>query len=239
MTGARSADLRACLRRALARHPTVYLPLRRLRAPGTVLTPETGLVLEGFPRSANTWAEAVIRQAGPDLTLAHHSHASAHVKAALLRRVPVMVLYRDPEQAVASLLAMYGRRVSARAAFTDYAAFYEGVLDLDPAGYLPVSFAQITQAPETVITHLVQRFDLPLHAPAVTGAQAHAAILAAMRAREAGNRFGDAAICVPGNAARQGHDRQAEVARLMAEPKVQIARARAKTVYQRFRVGRA
>lgn len=227
--------LRASLRRALAGSPRLYLPLRRWRAPGTVLESATDLVIEGFPRSANTWAEAVIRQAAPRLNLAHHAHAAAHVMAAVQANVPVMVMYRAPDAAIASLLAMYGPRVSARAAFADYAAFYSGVLQLDPARYLPVSFAQITQSPEAVIHHLVQHFDLPLQADAVTGPEARDRILAQMRAREAGNAHGDAAICVPGNAARQTPQTQAEVAARLAHPSVQKTRARACAVYARLR----
>mgnify|MGYP006403226531 CR=1 FL=1 len=51
------------LRRIVFRSPTLYLPFRQLRRPGTTLTQDTELVIEGFPRSGNTWAEFSFRQA--------------------------------------------------------------------------------------------------------------------------------------------------------------------------------
>lgn len=232
--GSLIAVARAVLRPVIARHPALYLPLRRLRAPGTVLGPDTDLVIEGFPRCANTWTEALIRAAAPGLHLAHHTHAAAHVIAATRAGVPVLVLYRAPEDAVTSLLAMYGPKVSARGAFAAYSAFYHAVLGLDRARYHLASFDQITTAPAQMLTGFAARFDLPLDASRITGPAAHASVLAQMKAREAGNAMGDAAICAPGNAARQSQKTRAAVAQALADPKLHQPRAQAEAVYQRL-----
>jgi len=230
------AGVRPRIRRWVAGHPALYLPIRRRTNPGTVLGLETDLVIEGFPRCANTWTEALIRTAGPDLRLAHHSHAAAHVIAATKLGIPALVVFRDPDAAVKSLLAMYGTQVSAAEAFADYAVFYSTVLRLDPKGILLASFAQVTGAPGVVITNLIRRFGLALDPDAVQ----HNAVLQVMDAKErpladkrrrTGKGPTDAAICAPGNAARAATDAKAQAAADIASAQAQTPRIKAHAVY--------
>jgi hypothetical protein len=232
-------NMRPRLRRWVAQHPALYLPIRRRTNPGNVLEADTDLVIEGFPRCANTWTEALIRTAGPDLKLAHHSHASAHVIAATRRGIPALVLYRDPDAAVRSLLAMYGARVSAAEAFADYAAFYSAVLRLDSAHILLVPFAQATEAPESVITNLVQRFDLALRVDLVE----RDAVLRVMEAKErplaearrhSGKGPANAAICAPGNADRVSEAAKGEAKVRLTTPDTQTPRLKAHAVYRQL-----
>ncbi|MEO0633794.1 MAG: hypothetical protein AAFY52_06645, partial [Pseudomonadota bacterium] len=73
-------QLKRRMRSALSTTPALYMPLRRYRRPDSVAGPGTDLILEGFPRCGNTWAEMALRHAatGP-FKMAHHSHAAAHV----------------------------------------------------------------------------------------------------------------------------------------------------------------
>jgi hypothetical protein len=227
------------LRRFVADHPLLYLPIRRRRAPGTVLSPNTDLVIEGFPRSANTWTEALVRVAGPSLHLAHHSHAAAHVKAAVQAKVPVLVLYRDPDEAVRSLLAMLGKRTSAVDAYADYASFYKSVLTLPRTSLFLVPFKQATGTPSVVIERLVQRFGLPLDASNVT----REAVLAALEAKEAplaearrvlGQVFSDAAICAPQNAQRLTEQQRVQANVAIAAKRAQKLRVVARAVFEQL-----
>ena len=224
------------LRRFLASHPALYLPLRRQRAPGTVLTTDTDLVIEGFPRCANTWTEALVRTAGPTLSLAHHSHAAAHVIAAVHAKVPALVLYRAPDDAVRSLLAMFGTSLSAHDAFSDFAAFYRTVLALPSRSVLLVPFQQATETPNTVIAKLIRRFNLPLDPAPLTRAQ----ILETLAAKErplaearrlAGKGPADPEICAPGNAERVAKDAKASIDKRLASASTQKARIIAQGVF--------
>lgn len=230
---------RPFLRRFVAGHPSLYLPLRRRRAPGTVLSSTTDLVIEGFPRCANTWTEALVRVAGPNLNLAHHSHAAAHVIAAVQASVPVLVLYRNPDDAVRSLLAMLGRRASAAHAYTDYASFYKSILTLPRTSLLLVPFQLATEAPAVVIERLTQRFGLSLDVSKVT----RTSILAALEAKEvplaatrriSGKGLSDAAICAPQNAQRLTKQKRAQVNEAISAVSVQKSRVIAHAVFEQL-----
>lgn len=159
----RSSTLRRQLRRAIGQRPVLYLPLRNWRKPGTVVTATTDLVIEGFPRCGNTWTEQAIRHCAPDtIALAHHTHTAAHVKAALKRDVPVLLLFREPDAAVRSLLVLRGGAFSASEAMADYRTFYQSLAALDRDRVVWASFEAVTQRTGALIATLARRFGLPL-----------------------------------------------------------------------------
>lgn len=153
------------LRRWVSTHPHLYIPLRRLRNASTVVTRDTDLLIEGFPRSGNTWTEALIREAGNDkLLLAHHSHAAAHVKQAMKIGVPSIILYRKPDDAVASLLALYENRIEPQTGFVEYIQFYAATLSLRGPLVRFYSFEDVTERAGETVADIAQAFNLPLHA---------------------------------------------------------------------------
>jgi hypothetical protein len=88
---------------SIRRYPRLYLPIARRRHRGEPLTRETQLVIEGFPRSGNTFSVASFgaSQTKP-VRLARHEHAPAQIIAAARQGIPALVLIRRPEQAVLS-----------------------------------------------------------------------------------------------------------------------------------------
>lgn len=84
------------------------LPLQRLLTPESArdraITARTQLVIEGFPRSGNTFAaKAFSLSQHQPVVVASHVHLPAQVKMAVRRGVPTMVLVRDPGDAVVSM----------------------------------------------------------------------------------------------------------------------------------------
>jgi|SaaInlStandDraft_1057018.scaffolds.fasta_scaffold01433_9 hypothetical protein len=65
------------------------------------------LLIEGFPRSSNSFFVKALSQANNllDLKIATHFHSSAHVLMGVKYNLPVVVLIRNPSDAVFSLLA--------------------------------------------------------------------------------------------------------------------------------------
>lgn len=121
--------LRRRLRDAAARVDPLYLALSRWRRPGFAIHDDTALVLDGFPRSANSWLEACFRTAlGEDFPIAQHSHAAPQIREGVRRGLPVIVLVRPPLDAVSSLLIRDGDIFSPRLALDEYAAFSAAVL---------------------------------------------------------------------------------------------------------------
>lgn len=136
------ARLRLSVASRLGRHPALYLPVARRQyrkalqglGPGAnrdavppVVGPGTEIVIEGYPRSANSFAVAAFRQAqGRPVNIAHHRHAAAQVLGGIRMGVPVLVLIRKPEEAVPSLAARH--RFGVGGALAYYTRFYGPLL---------------------------------------------------------------------------------------------------------------
>lgn len=85
------------------RSSPMYLPYARMKyGPERIVCPETDLVIEGYPRSANTFAVEAFRRVNPNRRLAHHVHSAAQVIGALRHSIPALVLIREPSEAIAS-----------------------------------------------------------------------------------------------------------------------------------------
>jgi hypothetical protein len=158
-------------RRWLSVYPSVYLPFRAIRRPETVVQRDTDLLIDGFPRSSNTWTEVLIREAGEDrLKLAHHAHAAAHVIKAHRLGVPSVVLFRDPDDAVVSVLTLLENRVDARSTYLDYVRFYKTIWPLRGPDVTFLSFDDLTNRSAEAVAYLAERFGLPLSVARVSDA---------------------------------------------------------------------
>ncbi|HLB61582.1 MAG TPA: hypothetical protein VJN50_02420 [Actinomycetota bacterium] len=127
----------------VARHPAPALPAARWRGHGVLLGPDTDILIEGFPRSANSFAVAAFGMAQPGpVGIAHHIHAPAHVIAAVRDRVPAMVLARDPEDAVLEFV-IARPYLTPRQALRGFLRFYEPLLPYR-GGFVVGDFPQVT-----------------------------------------------------------------------------------------------
>jgi hypothetical protein len=151
--------LRRSLRQRLSVSPW-YLPIRRLVATsGDNLASDTELVIEGFPRSGNTFAEAAFRKAASQpVKLAHHSHAAAQVVQAVKWKLPCLVLIREPVEAARSLLMHHPETVSEESCLREYSSFYETVRPAR-AGYVLARFDTLTRDVGVVIDAVNRRFN--------------------------------------------------------------------------------
>lgn len=67
---------------------------------------ETELVVEGFPRSANSYLTRAL-EISSSIVLSHHTHYSANVILGIKKRKNIFVLFRKPEDAVISSVSLY------------------------------------------------------------------------------------------------------------------------------------
>ena len=131
------AKIRHKLRSLIDTHPIVYLPLRRVRSKTRhiIVSKDTEIVIEGFPRSVNTFAVVAFTFAqGRPVKIARHLHAPAQVIAAVRREIPCIVLIRKPRDAVLSLLVR-APHISADQALKDYIRFYREETVARPSAY--------------------------------------------------------------------------------------------------------
>lgn len=120
---------RHIVRLMIDRYPSIYLTLCRIRPKTRQITvfKDTEIVIEGFPRSANTFAVAAFTFAQErPVKVARHLHAPAQVIAAVRRGIPCIVLIRNPRDAILSLLVR-APHISAEQTLKDYISFYGSI----------------------------------------------------------------------------------------------------------------
>lgn len=125
----------------ISTRPELYYGIRHLlgHADPLCVRPDTSLVIEGFPRSANsTTVYGFLARQDRQLHVAHHKHHAAQILRAAAWGIPAVVLIRTPRAACLSFLALAaearhraGKPESEGLAFSDvlaaYVVFYEAV----------------------------------------------------------------------------------------------------------------
>lgn len=140
------------------KYPTVifsfYWLSRRDRT--RVVTPETQLVIEGFPRSANAFAAVAFGQAQNEkVRVARSSHVPAQVIRAARWQIPTLVLIRKPRDAILSLVVR--DPVSVDQALRHYVSFYKTVEKCRSA-YVLGLFEEVTEDYGEVIRRVNDKF---------------------------------------------------------------------------------
>ncbi len=188
-----SASLRRALRHLrieVGDHP-ILLPLVLRVTEGGVeraVTPETELVVAGYPRSGNTFALTGIRRAQPrDVSTSSHIHTPSQVLRAVRLGRPTLLVVRDPVDAATSLLiaAPYLRP---GLALKEWIRFHERVLGVR-AGCVVASFERVTTDLDGVVDDLNARFRTSFRRPGRDGPTSEA-ILADIEQDDARKRGG-------------------------------------------------
>jgi hypothetical protein len=148
------------LRTRVSEHPALYLPFARRKYPGPspeVIGPQTELVIDGYTRSASTFAVYAFQLCQDEpVRLAHHLHAPAQLIAAARRSIPALLLIREPQGAILSQL-IQEPGVALRDALVAYIRFHTCLRPY--AGSLAVAeFEQVTHDFGSVIRRLNTRF---------------------------------------------------------------------------------
>jgi hypothetical protein len=165
----RLVDPRAVTRRYLSEDLRFRLYFRVLATPGlselyvvgrkplrpSLVTRQTDLVMDGFPRSANTYSRAAFDQVNRR-RVSSHQHSPRAVERGLRLGVPCIVLSRDPRDAVASLLQwMPGVRTAS--ALRYYTYYYTRLMPLRHQ-LIVASFEQVKNDFGTVIRRCNDHF---------------------------------------------------------------------------------
>lgn len=137
-----------------------YLAFARRRYTGhnvEVIGPRTELVIDGFTRSATTFAVYAFQLSqDTPVQLAHHLHAPAQLIQAARRGVPAVALIRKPQGAVLSQLIQEPDVALPDALFA-YSRFYERLMPYR-GGLVIGEFGQVTEDFGAVIRQVNERF---------------------------------------------------------------------------------
>jgi hypothetical protein len=121
----------------------------RLRRLGRV-DRNTDVVIEGFPRSANSYARVAFLLANPDLAVCSHTHSYRTVTRAVKLGIPAVVLIRDPMQVIASTL-QYEPDVPPMRTIKQYRWFYKHVARVSPDRIVLADFDDLIRDVGSVI----------------------------------------------------------------------------------------
>lgn len=138
-------------------HPSLYLPLARLKRAESAPDSRTELLLDGLERSANTFATIAFQVAQNDhVRVAHHMHAVAPLIQAAANGVPALVTVRAPQATILSSMVRQPR-VTARQWLKTYAAFYERLMGFR-SHFVIATFEDVTTDFGAVIRKVNERF---------------------------------------------------------------------------------
>jgi hypothetical protein len=149
------------LKHWVGRYPCLFFPLysmfaRSANSKGLLVRNGTEIIIEGFPRSANTFAVVAFEFAQEkDFHIAHHLHVEAQILRGVKLKLPVIVLIRHPVDAINSLMIMHPYSVQQYA--KRYVEFYTAV-SLVRKCIVLAEFREVTDNFGKVINRVNARF---------------------------------------------------------------------------------
>jgi hypothetical protein len=122
-----------------------------------VISRDTEFVIDGYTRSASTFAVYALQLSQPrPVRLAHHLHAPAQLIQAARNGVPALAVIREPQGAILSQLVREPG-VALRDALVAYARFYERLLPYRDK-FVVADFEQVAKDFGVVIRDVNARF---------------------------------------------------------------------------------
>jgi hypothetical protein len=149
--------VRWMLRSRLAERPNLYLPVARLKYRDSVVNDATELVIDGFTRSAVTFATTAFQMSQDrPVRVAHTLHSAGHLVAAARRGLPTLVTIREPDETALSAV-IREPYISLRHVLTAYARFYTKI---EPyrSRFVIGTFDEITDDFGRVVRKVNERF---------------------------------------------------------------------------------
>lgn len=128
-----------------------------------LVTTQTDIVLEGFPRSGNSMLRTYISLCNPGLQLAHHLHMVGQFTIARHLGIPSVLLIRNPADSVSSLLVA-DPTLSVEQA-TEWWVYYYRSLIPHRDRLLILPFDQVMSDPQGAVTEIANFSGLEISAP--------------------------------------------------------------------------
>jgi hypothetical protein len=120
----------------------------------------TMLVVDGYPGSGNSWATRIVEIAGGwERPVAHHRHRPAQIIEGVRRRLPTLLVVREPLDAIASKVVRHGGNPRVELRRYDY--FHARCWRVAERAEV-ITFAQATTDGGSIVMRLNARFDCRL-----------------------------------------------------------------------------
>jgi hypothetical protein len=157
-----TSPLKTLLSEWVRTQPALYAPFARRREEAfrlrRVVRPGDDFVIDGYPRSANTFSTHafLLAQAAP-IKVGNHTHAAAQFHLAKAYGVPALLVIREPVGAVASAM-VYAAHTDPRPQLLRYIVFHRSVLRARSA-FEVGRFEELTTNFGAVIERVNNRFE--------------------------------------------------------------------------------
>lgn len=124
-------EVRGQIRDYISPRPLLWKSTCYLRcATFNMMDSSTVLACEGYPRSANSFAEAALILTQGNIRIAHHRHVPAQLMIAIKLGKPALLLIRNPRDAVASVLLRANGETTAAREIASWIAFHRACLPI-------------------------------------------------------------------------------------------------------------
>jgi hypothetical protein len=218
----------------ISRSPRLFPSMVRIqrRLPNRPASPSVRIVIDGFPRSANTFSSRAFQFANPDVPASHHMHAPANILLAVRYQLPTVLLIRTPVDAVLSEVIREPRK-RLRRGLLEWNSFYGTVLPvLDRV--VVADFATVTTDYSVVIEEVNRRFGTSF-APYRNSSESDEAVFASIeaRARSRGKTGSRLETQVPRPSKERAERKTALVAEL-DRPEIRALVERAESLYSEY-----
>lgn len=155
------------IRGHLGAYRSIYLPVERINKrifnPITrdlTVSNRTEVVIEGYPRSGNTFAAHAFRMAQErDVVIATRSHAAAPVFEGIRRNLPCLVLIREPRDAAISAYVLSDGLLCPEFLLRHYRRYYK-TLEPRLSRVLVATFSQVRSDFGTVTQRLNHKYNV-------------------------------------------------------------------------------
>ncbi|GMR06418.1 MAG: hypothetical protein BMS9Abin25_1012 [Gammaproteobacteria bacterium] len=148
------------VRQSTARYPWIFYTLYQLSPVNRKLmvTRNTRITIEGYPRSANTFAVYAFKHVNEMQwnEVAHHLHVQAQITRSIKYKIPVILLIRHPLEAVRSLVVRHDF-IPVDEALEDYYRFYNDLYSLKD-GFVVAHFDMVTNHYGEIIEQVNKKF---------------------------------------------------------------------------------
>jgi hypothetical protein len=141
------------------RHEITWLALvsRRKDYRRALVRRSTGVLIDGYFRSANTFAVEAFRSVNPTVSISEHLHSPFQFLRAARFGIPAILLIRRSEDAVASELVRSPEKL-AEASMKEWIFFYETVMAVADS-VVVATFDQVTKDFSQVVQRVSRKFD--------------------------------------------------------------------------------
>lgn len=117
---------------------------------------ETEYLIEGFPRSGNSFLVFYLKQLSKKISIASHTHHPAHVFKAIKDKKKIIIVIRDPIDAIVSLYLFYNKEIYFNLLINEYISFYKAIQKFKNK-FIIIEFKNIIKNPKKVIKMINSR----------------------------------------------------------------------------------